>query len=150
NVMMKGPDWQAHPMLADSWTVSDDRLEWRVRLRPGVQFHSGEACDSKAIVAAFEFLRWNLSDSGQLWYWDPVDSVRAEGPYTLVFRLHHPYSRLPSLLWGTHTGLFNEALRSQRTDEFGFKIADGTGPFRLVEWSRDRIRAERWDGYYGL
>ena len=23
NVMVKGPDWQAHPMLADRWTVSE-------------------------------------------------------------------------------------------------------------------------------
>jgi ABC-type transport system substrate-binding protein len=150
NVMVKGPDWQAHPMLADSWTVSEDGLEWTVRLRPGVRFHSGAACDAKAIVAAFEFLRWNLSETGQLWYWDPVDTVRADSAHTLVFRLHHPYSRLPSLLWGTHTSLFNEALRTQRADEFGFTIADGTGPFRLVEWSRDRIRAERWNDYYGL
>ncbi len=150
NVMVKGPDWQAHPMLANSWTVSDDGLEWRVQLRPGVLFHSGAACDANAIVAAFDFLRWNLSDTGQLWYWDPVDTVRADSANRLVFRLHYPYSRLPSLLWGTHTGMFNEALRRHRTEEFGFTVADGTGPFRLVEWSRDHIRAARWEGYYGL
>src|SRR5579859_2008593 len=150
NVMVKGPDWQAHPMLADSWTVSEDGLQWRVQLRPGVRFHSGAACDAKAIANAFDFLRWNLSDSGQLWYWDPVYTVRAEDPCTLVFKLNYPYSRLPSLLWGTHTGIFNEALRAARTNEFGFRMADGTGPFRLTAWSRDRIRADRWEGYYGL
>jgi peptide/nickel transport system substrate-binding protein len=150
NVMVKGPDWQAHPMLADSWTVSADRMEWVVRLRSGVRFHSGAACDAPAIAAAFDFLRWHLGDAGQLWYWDPVDTVRADGADTLVFRLHYPYLRLPSLLWGTHTGLFNEALRAQRTEAFGFDIADGTGPFRLVSWSRDHIRTARWDGYYGL
>ncbi len=150
NLMVKGPDWQAHPMLADTWTVSDDQLEWVVRLRPGVRFHSGAACDAKAIVAAFNFLRWNLSETGQLWYWDPVDTVRDDGPYNLIFKLHYPYSRLPSLLWGTHTSLFNEVLRAQRREEFGFAIADGTGPFRLVEWSRDHVRAARWDDYYGL
>src|SRR5258708_17331786 len=150
NVMVKGPDWQAHPMLGDTWTVSDDGLEWRAQLRPGVRFHSGAACDAKAIVAAFDFLRWNLSDTGQLWYWDPVDTVKVDGAHTLVFKLHYPYSRRPSLLWGTHTGMFNEALRAARTEEFGFSIADGTGPFRLTDWSRSRIRAARWEGYYGL
>jgi len=150
NVMVKGPDWQAHPMLADRWTVSDDGLQWVVRLRPGVRFHSGAVCDAHAIAAAFNFLRWNLSDSGQLWYWDPVDTVTAAGADTLVFKLHYPYSRLPSLLWGTHTGLFNEALRALRKDDFGYTIADGTGPFRLIEWSRDHVRAARWEWYYGL
>ncbi len=151
NVMVKGPDWKAHPMLADSWTVSDDGLKWRVKLRPGVRFHSGAFCDANAIAAAFDFLRWHLNaDGSQLWYWDAVDTVTAEDAETLIFKLHFPYSRLPSLLWGTHTGLFNEALRAQRTDEFGYTIADGTGPFKLVSWSRERILTERWNGYYGL
>ena len=150
NVMVKGPDWAAHPMLADSWNVSPDGLVWRVQLRPGVRFHSGAFCDAPAIASAFDFLRWNLSEAGQLWYWDPVDTVTAEDAHTLIFRLHHPYSRLPSLLWGTHTGIFNEGLRSARTAEFGFSIIDGTGPFRVTEWSRNRILASRWEGYYGM
>ncbi len=151
NVVVKGPDWQAHPMLADSWTISADGLTWRFRLRPNVRFHSGARCDASAIAAAFNFLRWHLNDDGtQLWYWDAVDTVTAEDPTTLVIKLHFPYSRLPSLLWGTHTGLFNEALRADLTDEFGFQIADGTGPFKLVSWSRERVVTERWNGYYGL
>src|SRR2546421_7830896 len=83
----------------------------------------------------------------QLWYWDPVDTVEARDAETLVFRLHHPYSRLPALLWGTHTAVYNEALRARAEGAFGYELADGTGPFRLVSWSPERIVAERWPEY---
>jgi len=149
-LMVKGPDWQPHPMLAKSWQVSEDRLTWRVLLRPGLRFHSGAPCDAQAVVRAFDFLRWHLAEEGQLWYWDPVDKVSADGNETLVFKLHYPYSRLPALLWGTHTAVFNEALRAEQTNRFGFTIADGTGPFKLASWSRGRVVAERWSGYAGL
>jgi len=148
-VLAKGPDWGAHPLLADAWEMSADGLEWRVRLRPGLRFHSGAPCDARAIIAPLEHLRRSALPGRQLWYWDPVDTLEAPDPLTLVFRLHHPYSRLPALLWGTHTAVYNEQLRAERPDEFGVAVADGTGPFRLSSWSPERIVAERWPEYPG-
>jgi peptide/nickel transport system substrate-binding protein len=147
-LMVKGPDWRPHPRLAESWEVAQDRLEWRIRLRPGARFHSGAPCDARAALAPLEHLRHAFGPR-QLWYWDPVDRVEAEDERTLLFSLHHPYARLPSLLWGTHTTIYNEALRAAEPERFGFELADGTGPFRLRSWAPDRVVAERYDGYDG-
>ena len=147
-LVVKGSDWQAYGLLASRWTTSTDGLEWRFFLRPGLRFHSGDPCDAEAVIRAFEFLRYGAFESGgQLWYWDPVDTVTAEGPAELVVRLHHPYARLPSLLWGTHTAVYNEARRAADPERFGHALADGTGPYRLVSWSEERIVAERWPDY---
>jgi ABC-type transport system substrate-binding protein len=148
-VAVKGPDWKGHPMLAEGWDVSADGLEWRVRLRPRLRFHSGAPCDAAAVLAALDTLRWHAQPGRQLWYWDPVDTVTATDDRTLVFRLHHPYSRMPALLWGTHTAVYNEARRAADDDGSGRTFADGTGPFRLVSWSPERVVAEAWNGYPG-
>jgi peptide/nickel transport system substrate-binding protein len=148
-IIVKGPDWKGHPLLAEVWTVSDDGLEWRVALRPGLRFHSGVACDAKAVIAALDALRTEAQPDRDLWYWDPVESLAAADDRTLVFRLNYPYARLPALLWGTHTAVYNDALRRERAADFGRTIADGTGPFRLVSWSPERIVAERFEGYRG-
>ncbi len=148
-LMAKGPDWTAQPCLAESWAVSDDGLSWRVRMRPGARFHSGNPCGTEAVAAALEHLRHQSGTERQLWYWDPVDSVETDGPQSLVFRLKFPYSRLPSLLWGTHTAVYNEYARQKDPDRFGRVLADGTGPYRLTYWSPERVVAERWDGYRG-
>lgn len=147
-LMIRGPGHRLQPGLAESWRVSEDGLEWRVKLRPGVRFHSGAPCDAAAVVAPLEHLRFAFP-AGQLWYWDPVEAVRAEGPDTIVFELQHPYVRLHSLLWGTHTTIYNEALRAEQPDRFGFELADGTGPFRFASWSPERIAVERFAGYHG-
>jgi ABC-type transport system substrate-binding protein len=147
-LVVKGSDWKPYGLLASHWTTSADGLEWRFFLRPGLRFHSGDPCDAEAAVRAFEFLRYGAFEGDeQLWYWDPVDTVTADGPATLVFKLHYPYARLPSLLWGTHTAIYNEARRIADPAQFGHTLADGTGPYNLVSWSEELVVAERWDGY---
>ena len=148
-LMAKGPDWTAQPSLAESWAVSDDGLSWRVRMRPEARFHSGKPCGPEAVAAALEHLRHQSGTERQLWYWDPVDRVETDGPQNLVFRLKFPYARLPSLLWGTHTAIYNEYARQKDPDRFGRVMADGTGPYRLTYWSPERVVAKRWDGYRG-
>src|SRR5689334_8792664 len=101
-LVAKGPDWKGHPMLIESWEVSEDGLEWRLRLRSGLRFHSGDPCDAPAVLGALEHLRDHAQPGRRLWYWDPVETVAVTGDGYLVFRLCHPYSRLPALLWGTH------------------------------------------------
>lgn len=124
-------------------------MEWRLHIRPGLRFHSGAPCDAAAVVEALHRLRWGFYEDRQSWYWDPVDRVDVEPNNTIRFRLHHPHPNLPSLLWGTHTAIFNEALRAARPDAFGDELADGTGPFRLRSWSPERVVAERWEAYPG-
>jgi peptide/nickel transport system substrate-binding protein len=148
-LIVKGPDGKAHPGFADSWTISDDKLTWRFQLRPGATFHSGDRADAAAVIRGLEQLRWGFHEGNQLWYWDPVDKVYADGDETLVFTLHHPYVRLPSLLWGTHTAIHNEELRAREPDRHGHELADGTGPFRFVSWSQDQVVLERWPEYRG-
>ena len=147
-LVTKGADGWTHPKLAESWTVSDNGLEWRFSLRRRARFHSGAPCDAAAVVAALEHLRF-LFPLGQLWYWDPVDSIRAEGEDALVIGLHYPYARLPSLLWGTHSTIYNEALRVADPDSFGETVADGTGPFQLESWAPTRLRLKRSEYHDG-
>jgi peptide/nickel transport system substrate-binding protein len=148
-LMVKGPDGLPHPGLAISWQISDDGLEWRLQLRPGARYHSGDPCNAVAVVEALEALRYGFHGGQQLWYWDAVDTVQPVGEDQILFRLHHPYSRLPSLLWGTHTAIHNERRRAADPDGSGIDWADGTGPFHLEHFSQERVEVVRWDGYPG-
>jgi peptide/nickel transport system substrate-binding protein len=141
-LIAKAVDGTAQPMLADGWETSADGLEVTIRLRRGARFHSGEQCDARAVLAALDHLRFDTFPERQLWYWDPVDTVEAVDPETLVLRLLYPYARLPSLLWGTHTAVYDEARRAADPAGSGHEFANGTGPYRLVSWSPERVVAE--------
>lgn len=149
-IVAKGTDMKPAPSLARSWSQSADGLEWRFELRPGLRFHSGAACDAPAVAAALHRCRIRDGQTPQRHYWDPVDSVRSEGDRAIVIRSRYPTTRVMSLLWGTHTLIFNEATRDQDDPfSYGFSVADGTGPFRLVSLSDDRVVTERAPTYAG-
>jgi peptide/nickel transport system substrate-binding protein len=141
-LMIKGPGDQPLPGLADSWSVSTDQLSWRLRIRPGARFHSGAACDAAAVAAALAQCRWGDGLTRQIWYWDPVDRVDIVDQMTLGIRLHYPYPRLPTLLWGTHTAICNTRRRTELGEDFGRVEADGTGAYRLVSFGPDQVIAE--------
>ena len=147
SLLAKGPDRASHPYLARVVDISESRLDWTLQIRSGARFHSGEICDSAAVVESLAALRMMHGDSRQLWYWDPVDTVVPLDDQTIRFRLHYPYRRLPSLLWGTHTAIFNRAAQLRDPVEFGSSIADGTGPYRLVSLDPSRLVAERLTSY---
>ena len=44
-------DGSIKPMLAESWTVSNDGLEWTFRLRPGIKFSNGTDFDAEDAAA---------------------------------------------------------------------------------------------------
>lgn len=141
-LLQKGAADTPLPGLAASWQVLDGGLTWRLRLRESAVFHSGVPCDAPAVVAALDRCRWGDGRTRQLWYWDPIDRVTATDDMTVELRLHYPYLGLPTLLWGTHTAICNDRLRSDLADQFGLAAADGTGPYRLVSFSAGEVLAE--------
>lgn len=142
-LLTKGPDGRPRPGLASAWSVADDGLTWRLRLRDGARFHSGRECDAAAVVEALELCRWGEGWPRQVWYWDPVDTVAALDDRTLELRLLHPCPRLPVLLWGTHTAVANARTWQRLGSSFGVEMADGTGPYRMTSFSPEAVSAER-------
>jgi ABC-type transport system substrate-binding protein len=140
-LLRKGPSGIAQPGLAESWTTSPDGLTWQVRIREGAAFHSGTHCDAAAVTESLERCRFGDFGWRQVWYWDPVDEVRVLDPATIEIRLHFPYRRLPTLLWGTHTAIFNDARRRLLGADYGIVDADGTGRFRLAGFEPARVAA---------
>lgn len=75
--------------LARSWEVLDGGRAWRFSLAPGRTFHDGRPVDSVAVMAAFGELsirRMGLSSF--------LESMSADGPQALVFRLRRPFAPL--------------------------------------------------------
>ena len=145
--LAKGIDSQPAGLLVDSWQVSADGTEWLLRIRPNVTFHSGAPCDAQAVLEALNAIRTVLAESGDDSYWNAVSDVTLADSETLRLALHHPSARVASLLWGPHTLIHNEAGRLEYGEDFGSTVVDGTGPYRVVSWSEERVAAERWDGY---
>ena len=52
------PDFSAAPMLAKSWSISDDFLTWTWKFQEGVQLHKGYG-EMKASDVLYSYIQWN-------------------------------------------------------------------------------------------
>lgn len=64
------------PLLAESWEISEDGLEYTFQLKKDVTFHDGTPFDADAVCANFE--RWNgftglLQSESLSYYWQKVN-----------------------------------------------------------------------------
>lgn len=97
---------ELNPRLATDWTASEDGLTWTVTLRDGAEFNDGSPVTSADVVATFEAITADDSQSpGRSAFDGILDSVAADGDETVLFTLVRPFSDFPLLLTGTNTGI---------------------------------------------
>ena len=163
------------PGLAESWTASEDGLEYTFSLRQGVQFHSSDTFtptrDFNADDVIFSFERQRLVDhpyhevSGGTWEYfsgmsmpDLVASVEKVDDYTVKFVLTRPEAPFvanmamdfASILSAEYADVMMEA----GTPEMLNQAPIGTGPFSFVAYQKDAViryatNADYWRGAAG-
>lgn len=135
------PDGRIAPGLAQSWSVSDEGLQWRFRLRDAV-FHDGTRLDAAAAKASLDRLRPQslyLKRAG-------IAAVEADGQ-DLVLKLDKPFGPLLSYLVDNSAAL----LAPDAFDGEGrVRAIIGTGPFRVGATELPRSLAlVRHEAYWG-
>jgi peptide/nickel transport system substrate-binding protein len=135
---------QLQPLLAESWTLSDDGLTYTFNIRKNVLFHDGHPLTADDVVWTLTYGR-DHKGHVQAFAFKGIDTIAASGPNTVVVKLKKPDS----------TFLANLAKRA------GFimserNIADmashpvGTGPFAFDQWNRgESLIFRRFDRYWG-
>lgn len=142
------------PRLAREWTVRDDGLEWTFTLREGVRF-SDNGCTAidpgrelgaedvrrsierglvrhrgtSAISTLPPFVGLEAFLAGEA---EHVEGISADGPRRLQIRLEQPDPLLPHFL--ALPACF--VIATDVVEECGDELPVGTGPFRLISWTR--------------
>jgi peptide/nickel transport system substrate-binding protein len=137
------------PGLAESWSVSNDGLEYVFHLREGVIFHDGTAFDAAAVQANIDYVT-NPDHHSQkaVFMLGPLASVETPEPLTAVFRMTEPYPPLLDSLSQVYLGMASpKALAAWGPSEYQFHQV-GTGPYRFVEYiPNDHITIARNPDY---
>jgi ABC-type transport system substrate-binding protein len=145
-----GPDGELGPMLAAGWRgdAPESRV-WRFPIKPGLRFHSGDACDAAAVADALRLHADPVEAPINAFFWRNVKTIDSTGD-EVVIELHEPGVGMPRLLRSWHSAIHNQAQRRLHGDDFGRTTCDGTGPFRFVECiPGTHLEVARWGGYGG-
>lgn len=139
--------------LAESWSVSEDKLTWTFNLKQGVKFHNGKELTSADVKATFD--RALNAEAGGLRTTEIIKmftAVEAPDPYTVTITTNGPYGPMESLMCNMSLGIMDADYIEQYGLDLGTSVEgeNGTGPFKVVSWERDQeIVVERFDDYFG-
>lgn len=158
--------------LAESWSASDDGLEYTFNLRKGVKFHSNDAFtpsrDFNADDVIFSFERQRLDDhpyhgvSGGTWEYfggmsmaDLIKEVVKVDDYTVKFVLTRPEAPMVANMAMDFASIlsaeYGDAMMAVGTPEMLNQAPIGTGPFSFVNYQKDAViryaaNADYWKG----
>ena len=138
---------QIVPDLATSWSFSSDRLTLTFQLRQGVKFDDGHTFSSADVVATVQRLKDPKTGAAAASYLASVQSVQADGPDAVSFKLSHPDMSILSGLTSTNLAMLSASAIQANTVS---TQPDGTGPFEFVNWTpNDSFTVKANPGWWG-
>ena len=148
------------PGLAESWSVSDDGLEYTFNLRKGVKFQTTEnftpSRDFNAEDVVFSFKRqldkenpYHMISGGTYEYFngmsmpDLLKDIVAVDDYTVKFMLNRPEAPMIANLAMDFASIMSAEYADQMlkagTPDMVDQAPVGTGPFQLVAYQKDAV-----------
>jgi peptide/nickel transport system substrate-binding protein len=136
--------------LAESWSVSPDRLTYTFKLRPNILFHDGSKFGSADVKASYERIIHpppGIVSARQVDY-AAIDRIDAPDPRTVVFHLKWPEAAMLANFASPWNCIYSAA-KLAADPNFPKAHVLGTGPFAFVEHVKGKYwSGRRWDKYF--
>ena len=136
------PDGDLTPAVAESYTVSEDRLTYTFTLREGVKFHNGETVTAEDVVYSINRCA-AATETGivQVEAFSVIQSIEALDERTVTITIAEPSNEFLSYLT---VAILPSDYDQQDTAPIG------TGPFKFVSRAaQDSVVLEKFDEYWG-
>ncbi|MEM9266678.1 MAG: ABC transporter substrate-binding protein [Cyanobacteria bacterium P01_F01_bin.13] len=131
------------PNLAKEWTVSDDGLEATFVLNKGISCHDGTPFDANDVKYTAERALNDDNPSVTKGAWGPITSIDVVDPQTVKFTFESPFGAFVAFMADPFSSQICDSVEDLG-DEFGVSAAVGTGPWKLVSWTKgDEIVLEK-------
>ena len=136
------PDGDLTPAVAESYTVSEDRLTYTFTLREGVKFHNGDTVTAEDVVYSINRCA-AATETGivQVEAFSVIQSMEAVDERTVTITIAEPSNEFLSYLT---VAVLPADYDQQDTAPIG------TGPFKFVSRAaQDSVVLEKFDEYWG-
>ena len=136
------PDGDLTPAVAESYTVSKDRLTYTFTLREGVKFHNGDTVTAEDVVYSINRCA-AATETGivQVEAFSVIQSIEAVDEHTVTITIAEPSNEFLSYLT---VAVLPADYDQQDTAPIG------TGPFKFVSRAaQDSVVLEKFDEYWG-
>lgn len=131
-------DGKPVPNLAKSWTSNEAGTEYTFTLNEGALCHDGTPLDANdvkyTVDRAFDAKNPSVTKAS----WGPIKDVVVVDPLTVKFVLEKPFVAMIPFLADSFSSIICDSNKDQAG--FGTTAAIGSGPWKLVSWTKgDKI-----------
>ncbi len=135
--------------MAESWTISPDKMTYTFKIRTGVKFHDGSPLTAADIKASYDRIitpPQGVVSIRKAYYEDLT--VDAPNPTTVVFKLKNPMAGVMEALASPYNCIYSAAKLAQNPRYPETEIM-GSGAFSFVEHVKGSSwTGKRFDGYF--
>lgn len=136
--------YEIEPAILESWSTSDDGLEWVLNVRRGVEFHDGSAMTAADVAYSINEARAESAPRTASLL-TAIEEVVVVDEHTVTLKMSTRDSYLPKVFVDVRV-IQDGGLDRDFTD-----APIGTGPFKFVRWERnqgmDFVRNDNyWNG----
>jgi peptide/nickel transport system substrate-binding protein len=136
------------PLLAESYTVSEDGLTWSFKIRQNVKFQNGDPMTAEDVKYSIE--RTMALGAGASYIWSAVESITVVDPQTVEFKLSYmnPLDLVAST--GYAAFIYSKKCVDEKNEWISEAKGCGTGPYMLksAKWG-DEVIVDRFADYWG-
>ena len=119
---------------------------WEVKLRRGVKFHNGEDFNAESVKFSLERVKSGLRASSNF---RPIEKVDVVDPYTVRVQTSKPWPTFTTIMTFRQASMYPPRAYAGKDSAFISKNPIGTGPYKLIRWSKDEeIVLEANDQYW--
>ncbi len=136
--------------LAESWTVSSDKLTYSFKLRSGVMFHDGTTLTAADVKASYQRIARPPAGvlSARRIDYASVGTIDTPDPATVVFHLQWPDAAMLANFASPWNCIY-EAAKLAVDPQFPRTHVLGTGPFVFAGHIKGKSwKGVRWDHYF--
>jgi peptide/nickel transport system substrate-binding protein len=139
------------PLLAESWTISDDKLTYTFKIREGIKWQDGVPFTAEDIVYSYKTIMDPKVDAPQLRsYYQEIKDVEAVNEHTVKFTYARPYFLALEFCGGMPIVPRHIFEKGDFNTHPAGRAPVGTGPFKFVMWTTGReVVLEKNPDYWG-
>ncbi len=108
---------------------------WEIKLRKGVKFHNGEDFNADSVKYSLERVKEPAMRGSS--NFKPIDRVEIVDPYTVKVHTTKPWPIFVVALTQPQASMYPPKAYAGKDSPYISKNPIGTGPYRLVRWSKD-------------
>ena len=136
---------EAVPSLAESCEVSEDGLEYTLKLHEGVKFHSGNEMTAADVKFSLERVIEAGVRASQL---DKISSIETPDDYTVVITLESQFAPFLTYLANPLNAIVDQKVVEENDGDIT-SVDAGSGPFKLSAWNvGTNVELEAFDEYW--